>query len=82
MGAKRDVQLPTDYALPVYRGEGTQMGGQMTGGGMQQGGQMTDDQRRLLAVLQAIRMRRQQMGQGGASGMQANGMMQGGGMAP
>ena len=53
LGAKREAALP-DLQLPVYRGEGVPTGDQMT-----------PDQRRLMAVLEAIKRRRmmQQMGQ-------------------
>lgn len=72
LGQKREAGLP-DYNLNVYRGEGVPTGDQTEQA-------MTPDQRRLLAMLQAIRMRRMQQQAGAGAGQVPQAIQGQGGM--
>jgi hypothetical protein len=63
LGTKRSAELP-DLQLPVYRGDNVPSGDQQA---------MSPDERRLLAVIEAIKMRRSQRGDVGFDPTQAEG---------
>jgi len=67
LGTKRNAELP-DLQLPVYRGDNVPSGDQQA---------MSPEERRLLAVIEAIKMRRAQRGDVGFDPTQAGGQMGG-----